>query len=136
MEDITAITGVTEVRRLNNNLQTLTGTMPPSISPQVGRFNPQLVQLTVGTTIVDAPPVANFTWRCERKRCTFDASSSSDDKGIVSYVWDFDKEHGGGKHSGVIISTTYPKAGTFQVLLTVTDTKGQKSSVTKAVTLP
>jgi probable HAF family extracellular repeat protein len=138
MEDITAITGITSVRRLNDNLQTLGAPVAsPTAIPNFGTSgNPRLVQLNFTPTAPDAPPVAAFTWSCERNRCTFDASTSSDDNGIVSYVWDFDREHGaGGKRSGVLTKTTYPKGGTHDVTLTVTDTKGQTSSVTHTVTL-
>ena len=141
MEDITAITGVPEVRRLNDNLQTLTGTAAPTTAPNSSsRTLPQLVQLQFtpsgGGGGENAPPVAAFTWSCERKKCSFDASGSTDDHGIVSYVWDFDKDKGGGKTHGVKTHTTYPKGGTHDVMLTVTDTNGQTNSVTHTVALP
>jgi probable HAF family extracellular repeat protein len=94
------------------------------------------VTVTTGAGPVDAPPVAAFSWSCERNRCAFDASASTDDEGIVSYAWDFDRDHGAGKTSGVQVHTTYPKGGTHDVTLTVTDTNGQSSSVTHAVSLP
>ena len=136
MEDITAITGIAEVRRLNDNLQTLTGTRAPSTLPITVRLRPQLVQLNFTPTVADAPPVAAFTWSCERKQCTFDARSSTDDGGIVSYAWDLDKDKGGGRTKGVVVKTTYPKGGVHDVMLTVTDTRGQTSAVTHTVTLP
>ncbi|HEU4720086.1 MAG TPA: PKD domain-containing protein [Gemmatimonadaceae bacterium] len=137
MEDITAITGVNNVGRLNDNLQTVTGFVPRTASPSFSTsVIPQRVQLQFTPTAADAAPVAAFTWSCERKKCSFDASSSTDDNGIVSYVWDFDKEKGGGKSTGVVVKTAYPKGGTHEVMLTVTDTKGQTASVTQTVALP
>jgi probable HAF family extracellular repeat protein len=139
MEDITAITGITGVRRLNANLQTLGAPVAsPTTSPDFGSTgNPRLVQLNFTPSAPDAPPVAAFTWSCERNKCTFDASSSTDDNGIVSYVWDFDRDHGaGGKRTGVQAKTTYPGGGTHEVTLTVTDTKGQTNSVTHTVAAP
>jgi probable HAF family extracellular repeat protein len=136
MEDITAITGVAEVRRLNNNLQTLTGTVPPGTPATLSTPLPKLVQLNFTPTVADAPPVAAFTWSCDGNRCAFDASGSTDDDAIVSYLWDFDKDHGGGKTHGVTTKTNYPKGGTHDVMLTVTDTKGQTASVTHTVTIP
>lgn len=135
MEDITAIAGISGVRRLNDNLQTLGAPVAsPTASPNFGTSgNPRLVQLNFTPTAPDAPPVAAFTWSCDRNKCSFDASTSSDDNGIVSYVWDFDRDHGGGKRSGVLTKTTYPKGGTHDVMLTVTDARGQSSSVTHAV---
>ena len=136
MEDITAVTGIVEVRRLNDNLQTLTGAKAPATTPVTGRLRPELVQLNVSTPGTDTAPVAAFTWSCERKQCAFDASTSSDDVGIVSYAWDFDRDKGGGRTKGVAVKTTYPKGGTHDVTLTVTDTKGQTNSVTHTVVAP
>jgi probable HAF family extracellular repeat protein len=136
MEDVTEITGIAEVHRLNDELQTLTGALAPSPNPVTGHLSPRLVQLNVTPTVADAPPVAAFTWSCARKQCVFDASTSSDDDRIVAYAWDFDKDKGGGRTKGAIVKTTYPKGGTHDVVLTVTDTKGQTNSVTHTVTLP
>lgn len=136
MEDITAIAGIPEVRRLNDNLQTLTGTVPPGTLPKVtNTVLPRLVQLNFTPTVADAAPVARFTWSCDGKKCSFDASTSTDDVRIVSYAWEFDRDHGrGGKTSGVTTKTTYPQGGTHEVTLTVTDTRGQTNSVTHSVT--
>jgi probable HAF family extracellular repeat protein len=136
MEDITAITGIPEVRRLNDDLQTLTGALAPSYNPVTGRLRPELVQLNVTPTVGDAAPVAAFTWSCERKQCTFDARSSTDDNGIVAYVWDLDRDRGGDRRKGAVVKTAYPKGGTHEVTLTVTDTKGQTNSVTQTVAVP
>ncbi|MDB4883921.1 MAG: peptidase and in kexin sedolisin, partial [Gemmatimonadetes bacterium] len=83
----------------------------------------------------DAPPVARFTWSCPSLTCSFDASTSSDDNGIVSYAWDLNK-YPGGSATGVTTSATYPHNGTRYVTLTVTDTKGQTNSVTQTITIP
>ena len=137
MEDITAITGVNGVGRLNDNLQTVTFYSPPSggigiSSPGI----PQLVQLQFTPTAADAAPVAAFTWSCARKKCSFDASSSTDDHGIVSYVWDLDRDRGNDRKRGVRVQTTYAKGGSHDVVLTVTDSRGQTNSVTHTVTVP
>jgi probable HAF family extracellular repeat protein len=132
MEDITAIAGVSEVRRLNDNRQTLTGTSDPTLLPNFSSPQPKLVQLQVSH---DAPPVARFTWSCEHKKCYFDASSSTDDVGIVSYAWDLGKTPRG-TATGVKVTAVYPHGGSPVVTLTVTDTKGQTSSVTQTITTP
>jgi probable HAF family extracellular repeat protein len=138
MEDITAITGFSAVHRLNDNLQTLAGPVGAQGSPSdfstTGK--PLLVQLDFTPSGADAAPVAAFTWVCVRKQCVFDARTSSDDHGIVSYDWDFDRDHGGGRTHGATTKTTYPKGGTHEVTLTVTDTKGQTNSVTRTVNAP
>ena len=91
-------------------------------------------QVNVGA-VVDAPPVAKFTWSCTSLTCTFDASTSTDDIGITSYAWNLDK-YPGGSATGVKPTTTYPHSGTRNVTLTVTDSKGQTSSVTHAISVP
>jgi PKD repeat protein len=84
---------------------------------------------------VDAPPVARFTYSCAGLTCTLNASTSTDDVGITSYVWDLNK-YPGGSASGVTVTVDYPHSGTRYPTLTVTDTKGQKSSVTQTIVIP
>ncbi|MDB4883745.1 MAG: hypothetical protein JWL95_2511 [Gemmatimonadetes bacterium] len=83
---------------------------------------------------VNSAPSAAFSWSCPNLTCTFDASASTDDKGIVSYTWDFNKNPDG-TGSGVRVSTTYPHADTRTVTLTVTDAEGMANSVSKAITI-
>jgi subtilisin family serine protease len=85
---------------------------------------------------VDAPPIASFSKSCNRGTCTFDASSSSDDVGVVSYAWSF----GDGTSvspSGSLSKTshTFAKAGSYMVVLTVTDTAGQQAKKSLLLTL-
>ncbi len=62
---------------------------------------------------------------------SFDGSSSTDDKGIVSYSWDFDASNGiTSEATGVTAMKTFATAGTYAVTLTVTDTTGQTSTDT------
>lgn len=75
----------------------------------------------------DVPPVASFTFSCSNRRCSFNAGQSSDDHGIVSYVWDFGD---GRMASGMRVSERYPSTGLiFPVTLYVTDTLGQTTTV-------
>ncbi|MDQ6887148.1 MAG: S8 family serine peptidase [Gemmatimonadota bacterium] len=83
----------------------------------------------------DQPPVARFTVTCNGWTCTFDGSSSSDDKGIVSYSWDLGKSPGG-TATGQVVTTSYPHSGSRTVTLTVTDTIGQTASSTRTFILP
>jgi PKD repeat protein len=63
----------------------------------------------------------------------FNASQSSDPDGtITSYQWDFGD---GSSGSGVTITHSYTGAGTYTVLLTVTDDTGNQASVSKTVTV-
>ncbi len=96
----------------------------------------QRPKLTVVATAgsVDNSPVANAG---DNKAATagsavsFDASASTDDKGIASYSWDFDASNGITSEAiGKTATRTYAAAGNYTVTLTVTDTSGQKSTDT------
>jgi PKD repeat protein len=68
---------------------------------------------------INDPPVANFTFSCTDLACNFDASGSSDlDGNITTYAWDFGDTSSG---SGMTANYTYATAGTYTVVLTVTD---------------
>jgi PKD repeat protein/uncharacterized protein YraI len=61
----------------------------------------------------------------------FDGSESSDsDGGIVSYAWDFGD---GGTGSGITVTHVYTGAGTYQVVLMVTDDGGLTANATHSV---
>jgi len=74
------------------------------------------------------PPAASFTFSCSSLDCSFDASSSTDDGGIISYAWTFGDSSNG---SGLDPSHTYAAAGTFRVMLIVND--GSLTDVTARV---
>ena len=132
MEDITAITGIPDVRLLNDALQTLTGR---SDFTRVAEPSPRLVQLSLAGGGVAGAPAARFAATCRTRQCTFDASASTDDKGIVLYSWVW----GNGRseaHTTPITKNTFPKGGRYEVKLTVTDTDGHTTTVTRAVEVP
>jgi hypothetical protein len=86
------------------------------------------------------PPVARFTWTCTAAglyphQCAFDASTSSDDHGIVSYAWTW----GNGTGETKTVSTTkktYATAGTYTVTLKVSDGGGLTSTTSQTITVP
>jgi subtilisin family serine protease len=80
---------------------------------------------------VDAPPAPRITYRCAGRSCSFDASSSTDDSGIVAYGWAFTT---GGTGQGRVITRTLPANTTPQVILTVTDRAGQRRSTVRKLT--
>jgi PKD repeat protein len=86
----------------------------------------------------DLAPTAKFTWNCSGlalHQCAFDASTSTDDVGIVSYKWSW----GNGRSETKVGSTarnTWAAAGSYTVTLTVTDTKGQQNSISRSVVVP
>lgn len=63
----------------------------------------------------------------------FDGSESVDpDGGILSYAWDFGD---GADASGPLASHTFTQPGTYQILLTVTDSQGRISTDTATITV-
>jgi PKD repeat protein len=76
-------------------------------------------------------PVAAFGYSCADLTCDFDATDSNDPDGsIVSYGWDFGDGTTGG---GVAIRHTYATAGSYPVVLTVTDDGGATDTDTQNV---
>lgn len=81
--------------------------------------------------VSDQPPVASFSYHCMKgvPRCSFDASKSTDDNGIVSYRWDFGDGSTPLTTTSAKISYRYAVALAYTVVLTVTDSAGQTSSM-------
>jgi subtilisin family serine protease len=73
----------------------------------------------VAIHIDSEPPVASFGVQCAKARCTFDASASTDDHGIVSYSWDFGDGGSADVGTAATIRYTYQRAGTYTITLTV-----------------
>ncbi|MCX8103648.1 MAG: PKD domain-containing protein [Candidatus Bipolaricaulota bacterium] len=66
---------------------------------------------------------------------SFDASGSSDPDGTISqYEWDFDND-GTMDATGITVTHTYPAAGLYAAVLTVTDSTGLKSSFALFITV-
>jgi len=78
--------------------------------------------------VADGPYSGN-----EKEYIKFNGSKSSDSDGhIVSYDWDFGDGQSG---NGMIVSHSYPFAGEYKVILTVTDDDGLTSSNNTVVTI-
>lgn len=99
-------------------------------NPGTGSPNRLLYSLNAST---DAVPTGAFTYSCTNLACTFDASGSTDDRGITTYSWNFGD--GGTVANARIATHTFGSGGTFNVVLTVIDTAGQSDTETKAVTV-
>jgi chitinase len=91
------------------------------------------IRLARGGVILppQAPPLASFGFSPlqphENERVQFDASASTSAGTIVSYDWKFGD---GSSTAGTspVQSHTYSVAGTYSVVLTVTDDRGQRTS--------
>jgi len=80
----------------------------------------------------NANPNANFTSTCDGLDCMFMDQSTDPDGSIVERAWDFGD---GGSAGSANPSHGYASAGTYDVVLTVTDDYGATDSVTKSVTV-
>lgn len=98
-----------------------------------------------GSTPTDPPPTppagntaptAAFAASCQKANCSFDASSSSDDAGVTSYVWNF----GDGTSltsTGPKVSHVYGTKGSYSltVTLTVKDAAGLTGTTQKTISI-
>ena len=94
----------------------------PVLQPGVDVTPPDAVIKTLPEDASGDPPLT----------VAFDASESSDDRGIASYGWDFGDGSAG---TGVAITHTYENAGVFVATLTVTDLFGNEGIAIKIITV-
>jgi PKD repeat protein len=81
--------------------------------------------------VTNQPPVAAFTYSCTNLVCNFDGTSSTDDVGIVSWLWT--APNGSTIATTPTFSHTFPAATTVNLTLKVTDGGGLSNSITKQV---
>ncbi len=82
--------------------------------------------VVLAATPSNLPPTASFTWSANQLTATFNAANSKDSDGtIVSYAWNFGD---GSIGTGVNPSYAYKAAGSYNVILTVTDNAGAQAS--------
>ncbi|WP_332749794.1 M20/M25/M40 family metallo-hydrolase, partial [Hydrogenophaga sp.] len=88
---------------------------------------------TAGSNPTNTPPVANFTFTTSNLTASFADSSTDSDGTIASRSWNFGD--GTAASTATNPSHAYAAAGTYNVVLTVTDNGGASHSVTRAVTV-
>jgi hypothetical protein len=107
----------------------ITGNATLGVVGDAGSGSPNQLLFTgfIGATPDQQPPVSSFTVSCEGLICTLDGRSSSDDIGIVTFVWDLGR-FPDPRATGAIVGVAYPHEGPRTVTLTVTDGAGLTSS--------
>lgn len=93
---------------------------PPTNQPPVAKFTVSNCTTVVGTT---------------NKVCTFDGTSSTDDVGVVSYLWKV-SSRGSEQWTSAIKRIIVGPPGTYSATLTVTDAGGLSNSLTKSFVVP
>jgi thiol-disulfide isomerase/thioredoxin len=93
--------------------------------------------LVSGCIEINRPPIASFDrtpFAGDAPLAVFfDASASVDPDGEVSaYTWDFGD---GSTDSGVTVTHTYTRSGTYEVTLTVVDGRGKEASAIRAISV-
>lgn len=103
-------------RALDRTVGTLASSVIPTVTPPGNQ-----------------PPVARWTYTCTAAYvCTFNGSTSSDPDGsIVSYQWR--RANGTVLAAAATLTTTFAKASTIKLTLTVTDNGGLTNASTKTV---
>jgi PKD repeat protein len=123
-----------------------TGATPSHVYATAGAYKVRLTvtdgagvssSTTQSVTVLDQPPIAMFgsspAVPIPGQPVSFDGRGSSDPDGtIASYAWDFGD---GVTGTGAAPTHAYAGPGTYTVRLTVTDHAGQKTTVSRAVTV-
>lgn len=91
-----------------------------------------MASITQDVDVVNEDPIASFTTTQTTGTLDvdFDASASSDDGTITTWDWDLGDGNTG---SGEMLSHTYAAAGTYTVMLTVTDNLGATGTTSTTI---
>ncbi|OGO33273.1 MAG: hypothetical protein A2Z16_17685 [Chloroflexi bacterium RBG_16_54_18] len=131
LDDLLFVPGSWEIKEAYdiNDAQQITGW---AINKKTGLSSAVLLT-PVNPPPPNQPPVANFTYSCNVLLfCGFDGSSSTDDRGVLDWVWTLNGQTiGTAKFFGFQFSVPQ----TVNVTLKVTDSRGATSTITKPVVI-
>lgn len=82
---------------------------------------------------IDQAPVAAFDYDCDLMNCAFDGTSSTDERAISTYHWDFGD---GTTATGANVAHSYAGPGLYRVTLTVVDDTTQSDTTSRDVLIP
>lgn len=101
------------------------------VSDAEGVTSTKSMNVSVSGDVVNPPPAANFSVVTKDLTATF-TNTSTDDKAVVAHQWQFGD---GSTSSEVSPVHTYPAAGSYSVVLTVSDAEGQTHSKSQVVSV-
>jgi PKD repeat protein len=105
----------------------------------VGVDMPELQRRVLGVDggVSGTPPAADFAFSCTALSCTFTSTSVASEGQITAHAWQFGDglEPGAIQAAGLEVTHVFADAGAYPVTLTVSDSSGLSSSVTRLVTV-
>jgi len=115
--------------QITTPLETLifTNVGPAPVQPLPPTATPEISQPLPITAVIDAPTEGQAN-----QPITFDGSLSSSNVDVTTYTWNFGDDTSA---EGATIEHSYTAAGSYDVILTVTDANGQSASASIVVTI-
>ena len=110
-------------------------TVTLTVTDNLGKTASTSTSVTVSIESTNQPPVADYTYYrgTDEQTVDFDASASTDDGTITSWIWNFGD---GTTGNGERISHTYAALTNYTVTLTVIDDLDAEGDISKTVMLP
>jgi PKD repeat protein len=128
--------GTTGSGPIVNHTYSASGSYPVTLTVTDGAGQNSSASITA-TVTTNQPPVARFKYSCSIStlKCTFDASASTDDHGVVGYLW-HSSLAGKPDKTGVKIVRIFSRGQVWWETITLTDAQGLTSKLTRKVVTP
>ena len=92
----------------------------------------QLADTVIRPVTVGEEPTADFFFDCASVVCIFTSTATDPDNDLATWDWNFGDNTSG---SGISVTHTYPRGGTYTVRHQATDSLGFDDSISKTVTV-